>query len=135
VTRALAPLLLACVALAACGGGGGADSKEDAEQTVRDFVRATNQRDADRFCEDVVSQEFLEETTGAKGDQALEACKQQLKQLKGLKVKLVRIDKAVVDGDKARVTAVLETQGQAHRQLLRLKQEDGRWKIAGGSGN
>jgi hypothetical protein len=134
VTRAPAALLVVCTALAACGGGGG-DSKEDAEQTVRDFVQATNQRDADKFCEDVVSQAFLEQTTGANGDKAVDACKQQLKQLKQVKIKLDRIDKTVVDGDKAKVTAVLTVQGQTHKQVLPLKQEDGRWKLAGGSGD
>jgi hypothetical protein len=134
VSRALALLIVACTGLAACGGGA-ADSREDAAQTIRDFVQATNERDADKFCDEVVSQEFLEEATGAKGDKAGEACKRLLKNTKNPRVKLIRIKRTEVDGDKANVTAVIEAQGQTLTQLLRLKQEDGRWKIAGGSGN
>ena len=44
---------------------------------------------------------------------------------------LVRIAKTEIDGDNATVTAVLERQGQRIRQELRLKKEDGDWKLAG----
>ena len=127
------PLLLATVAVllvAACG----SDDKEDVEQTVRDFVQATDQRDADTFCDELVTQEFLEQSTGATGDQAKDACKQQLAAVTGLRVELVRIRKIEIDGDRARVTVVLETQGRRQARLLRLKREDGDWKLAGGRG-
>ena len=37
-----------------------------------------------------------------------------------------------MDGENATVTAVLERQGQRITQKLRLKKEDGDWKLAGG---
>jgi hypothetical protein len=125
-------VLAAAIFLLACGGGG--DDRERAEQTVRDFVKATNARDGDKFCDELVTQEFLEESTGAKGDQAKDACKRQLAAVKGLRVKLVGIRKVALDDDAAKVTVVLITQGRRHVQLLRLKKEGGDWKLAGGTG-
>ena len=122
-------LICLLVAVSGCGGG---DDKEEAEQTVRDFVEATRERDADKFCDELVTQEFLEQTIGATGDKAKESCKREFRNLSGLRVDLVRIAKTEVDGDHATVTAVLDRQGQRIRQELRVKKEDGDWKLAGG---
>jgi hypothetical protein len=124
---ALLATVLGAAALAACGG----DGESDAEQTVKDFVTATNERDADEFCGELVSQSFLEQTTGAKGDKAKDACKKQFRSLKGLKVRLVEIKDTKVDGDEATVTATLEAQGQRQQQAFRLKKEDGRFRLTG----
>jgi Domain of unknown function (DUF4878) len=121
-------LICLLVAVSGCGGG---DDKKDAQQTVRDFVQATRERDADRFCDELVTQEFLEQTIGATGDKAKESCKREFRNLRGLRVTLVRIVKTEVDGDSATVTAVLDRQGQPIREKLRLKKEDGDWKLAG----
>jgi Domain of unknown function (DUF4878) len=128
------PALLAVLALAlvhaACGGD---DDTGEIEQTVRDFVSATDDRDADKFCGEIVTHEFLEESTGAKGDEAEDECKRQLESIKGLDVKLVEITKIEIDDDTATVRAVIETQGDAHPQTLRLEKEDGKWKLTGGA--
>jgi hypothetical protein len=121
-------LICLLVAVSGCGGG---DDKEEAEQTVRDFVQATRERDADRFCDELVTQEFLEQTIGATGDKAKESCKREFRNLRGLRVTLVRIVKTEVDGDNSTVTAVLDRQGQTIKEKLRLKKEDGDWKLAG----
>jgi hypothetical protein len=123
-------LILAALLLAACGG----DDRKDVEHTVRDFVRATDRRDADTFCGDLVTQEFLEETTGATGDNAKDACKQQLRAVTGLQLRLVRIKNIEIEDDTARARVVLEAQGRRQSRLLRLKREDGDWKLAGGRG-
>jgi ketosteroid isomerase-like protein len=127
VVRRIA-LICLLVAVSGCGGG---NDKSDAEQTVRDFVQATRERDADKFCDDLVTEEFLEQTIGATGDKAKESCKREFKNLSGLRVELVRIEKTKLDGDHATVTAVLQRQGQRLTQELRLKKEDGDWKLAG----
>jgi hypothetical protein len=121
-------LICLLVAVSGCGGG---DDKKDAQQTVRDFVQATRERDADRFCDELVTQEFLEQTIGATGDKAKESCKREFRNLRGLRVTLVRMVKTEVDGDNATVTAVLDRQGQTIKEKLRLKNEDGDWKLAG----
>jgi hypothetical protein len=122
---------LICLLVAVSGCGGGGDDKKEAEQTVRDFVQATRERDADQFCDELVTQEFLEQTIGATGDKAKESCKREFRSLRGLRVTLVRMVKTEVDGDEATVTAVLDRQGQTIRETLRLKKEDGDWKLAG----
>jgi hypothetical protein len=123
-------LLLAVLGLVACGG----NDKKDAEQTVRDFITATNKRDADKLCDDLFSKAFIEQATGASGDKAKSSCKQQFKQLRGVKLRLVRISKTKVSGDKATVSAVIETQEQPQPRVFQLTKEDGRWRLAGGAG-
>jgi hypothetical protein len=121
-------LLCVLALLAGCGG----DDKKDAEQTVKDFVTALRERDADTFCDDLVTKDFLGQFSGATGDKAKESCKRELKSVTGLEdVKLVKIQSTKVDGDEAAVTAVIERQGQRQKQVYRLKKEDGDWKLSG----
>jgi hypothetical protein len=121
--------MLSVALLGACGG----NDKKDVETTLRDFVKATNDRDTDKFCKHLVTKQFLEQTTGASGDDAKGACAKQLKALKRPKLRLIRIEKIRVDGDKATAQAVLDIQGQPAPQQFRLK-KDGDWRVAGGSG-
>ena len=122
----LAASVLTILALGACGGG---SDKEDAEQTVRDIASATSDSDGDKFC-DLVTDEFLEQTTGAKGDKAKDACKKQIDSLKNADLKVNKITKTEVDGDNATVTAELESSGQKRPQVFKLKKEDGNYKLA-----
>jgi ketosteroid isomerase-like protein len=127
VARFVALLCLLAL-LAGCGG----DDKKDAEQTVRDFVEAVNERDADAYCDELITEEFREKSTFATGDEASESCKEQLKAIKGLRIELVRIVSTKVDGDKATVIAVLRRPGGEIRQRLQLEKDGGDWKLAGG---
>ena len=127
--RSTAALLLAA-GLAACG----ADDREQVREAVRDFVDATNKRDGDRFCDDLVTQQFLEQSTGATGDDAHGACKKQVAALKGFRIDLGRISRVKVDDDRAQVTARLRAGGQPQTRLFRLRKEDGDWRLAGGTG-
>lgn len=122
----LAASALTILALGACGGG---SDKEDAEQTVRDIASATSDSDGDKFC-GLVTDEFLEQTTGAKGDKAKDACKKQIDSLKDADLKVNKITKTEVDGDNATVTAELESSGQKRPQVFKLKKEDGDYKLA-----
>ena len=123
-----AALICLLALVAGCGG----DDKKDAEQTVRDFVKAVNERDADAYCDDLITQGFLEKSTFAKGDQASESCKRTFKAIKGLHIELVRIVKTEVDGDTATVVAVLRRPGGQIRQRLQLEKDGGDWKLSGG---
>ena len=133
VARPLPALLAASVLALVLGACGGEDDKGEVEQTVRDFVSATNDRDADMFCGEIVTHEFLEQQTGAKGDEAEDECKRQLESIKGLDVKLVEITRTEIEDDTATVRAVIETQGDAQPRTLRLQKEDGKWKLTGGA--
>jgi predicted PilT family ATPase len=118
--------------LALLVGCGGSDDKQEAEQTVRDFVTALQKRDADTFCDDLVTEDFLGQFSGATGDKAKESCKRELNSLTSLeKVRLVKVESTKVSGDDAAVTAVIERQGQRLKQVYRLKKEDGDWKLSG----
>jgi predicted PilT family ATPase len=123
-----AVLICLVALLVGCGG----DDQKDAEQTVRDFVTALQERDADTFCDKLVTEEFLGQFSGATGDKAKESCKRELNSLTSLeKVKLVKVESTKVSGDDAAVTAVIERQGQRLKQVYRLKKEDGDWKLSG----
>jgi hypothetical protein len=123
----LAALICLLAVVAGCGG----DDKKDAEQTVRDFATAVRDRDGDRLCDDILTDEFIGAFSGASGDKGRESCKREIKLLTGLKLKLVRIVRTKVDGDRASVTAVMDREGQPFQQVYKLQKEDGDWKIAG----
>jgi ketosteroid isomerase-like protein len=123
----LAALICLLAAVSGCGG----DDKEDAEQAVRDFATAVRERDADRLCDDILTDDFIGAFSGASGDEGRESCKREIKLLSGLKLKLVRIVRTKVDGDNASVTAVIDREGRPFRQVYKLQKEDGDWKIAG----
>ena len=126
----LALVLALAVALSSCGGG---DDSKDAQQAVRDFVQATNDRDGDRLCGQLLSQEYMEKATGATGDKAEDACKDQLRLIKGLKLRLISLGATKVDGDQATVRASIVTAGQRTNRRFQLAKEDGDWKLVGGS--
>jgi hypothetical protein len=131
VPRALPLLLL--VAIAGCGGGGD-DDPDEVRQTVRDFVEATNEQDGETLCGDLLTQEYLEKSTLATGDRAEEACRQQLDVTSGLTLRLISVGRTEVDGDEATVRAVIDADGVRAPRLFRLEREDGRWKLADGTG-
>jgi hypothetical protein len=129
VVARVACVLALLLALGACGGDDGGDP----QQVVRDFVEATNARDGDELCGELLSQEYLEKYTGATGDGAEEACEKQLDVITGLKLRLVSIGEVEVDGDTATVRATIATGGQRMRRRFELGKEDGSWKLVGGS--
>lgn len=124
-----APAVAACLAVAALAACGGKSDKEEAEDVVRGIAEATNDSDGGKFC-DLVTEQFLEQSTGAKGDEAKDACKKQIDSLKNTKLEVTKVSKVEVKGDKATVTAELSSRGQKRPQVFNLKKEDGEFKLA-----
>ena len=127
----LLALVLAGCALGACGGG---NDEEDVQQVVRDFVEATNERDGDTLCGELLTQEFKEKATGATGDQVDEVCKQQLELTQDFELELISMGQTNVDGERATVRATLNTGGVEAPRLFQLEKEDGEWRLASGTG-
>jgi Domain of unknown function (DUF4878) len=131
----VAALVFLVVVLATDPFEGSGDDEGDAEQVVRDFVTATSKRDSDKLCDELLTEEFIEQATGATGDQARDACKQQLKATRGLTIELRSIRSTEVEDDEATVVAVVTVQGQDQPRTFRLKKEEGDWRLAGGAGS
>ena len=129
--RTLPALALLASGLIACGGS---DDEADAQQTVRDFVEATNERDGERLCGELVTQEFKEQATGASGDRVNRICEQQLELTTELDLKLLAVGATEVDGERATVHTRLDIDGVKAPRIFQLQKEDGSWKLASGSG-
>jgi ketosteroid isomerase-like protein len=124
----LLTLLLAAVALAACGG----DEPEDVEQVIRDWAKASNEHDAKAFCNDYVTQEFAERVSGATGDNAREQCEKLVEVTRpGLRITILDVRDVEIEGDEA--TAIVRRQitgGGPSDQSFRLEKEDGEFRIS-----
>ena len=124
--RALA-LLPVLAVLAGCGGGD--DDAGDAERVVRDFAKAVSESDGKTFCNELVTRDYLEKTVGATGDNAIKQCVKQIDSLQQGSLKVVSFDKTKIDGDRATVTARIETQGRTVPQVFRLEKQNGEFRL------
>jgi hypothetical protein len=124
-------LCLAALGLGACGG----DDESNAEDVLREYVKAANDRDADKFCGDLATDELVEQITGATGDDARDQCRRLLDATQsGLNIELVDVKKVVVDGDRARVTALVKTNSGRSEQTYTLVKQDGDFRVTSNTG-
>ena len=107
-----------------------ADDAEDVRQALRDFVQATNARDGDELCGELLTQEYLEKYTGATGDDARDQCRELLDATQeGLSIELVEVKRVRVDGDRARVTTTVRTNSGETEQTYTLVKQDGDFRV------
>ena len=118
----------AVLSLAACGGG---SDEDKAKRTVTQFFTALDKNDTAKLCEDLLTEEFIEQTTGATGDRAGEQCPRAFSRLQASDVELGKFGRVSVDGEEATVRAAIVRQGHSLPQVFRLKKEDGDWRLAG----
>jgi hypothetical protein len=132
MARPVAVLAVICLlpgaVVAGCGGGSG--DKQDAEATVKQFVKAVDAQDSKRFCNDLVSDSFLEGAFGTKGSAGKKQCETQVKALKNVNLHLVDIKKTEVKGKKANVTVELDSGGRKQTQVLPLVKQGNAWRVS-----
>ncbi len=128
MNRLHTPALAACAALLGFAGCGGGSDKEDVEEVVREVTQATSESDGEKFC-GLLTEQLLEQSTGAEGDKAEDACRKQIDARKKSSLKVTKITKTEIDGDRAEVTAELEMSGRRRPQVFHLKKEDGDFKL------
>jgi hypothetical protein len=126
--RSRALILVLAIGLAGCGGGGG-DDRSDVEGVLKDFAKAVSESDGEKFCNDLVTREYLEKTVGATGDNAVEQCEKQISSRRQGSFKIVKFDKVEIDGDKATVTAQIEFGGAKAPQVFQLEKQDGDFRL------
>jgi hypothetical protein len=120
--------MLAALAMAGCGGE---DDEAEAERVLRDYVKAANDRDADKFCGDLATDELVEQITGATGDTARDQCRRLLDATQeGLSIELVDVKRVKVDGDRARVTTTVRTNSGEAEQTYTLVKQDGDFRVS-----
>ncbi len=128
--RLRTPGLAACLVLLALAGCGGGSDKEEAEKVVRDVAEATSESDGEKSCS-LVTKKLLEQLTGTKGDKAKGDCEKLVDSSKSRKIEIAKITRTEIKGDKATVTALVESQGRKRPQVFNLKKEDGDFRLAG----
>ena len=83
-----------------------ATTRSDVEQVVARLRHGRHESDGETFCNELVTREYLEKTTGATGRQRGRAVREADRAASSrASFKIVKIDKTEIDGDKATVTA------------------------------
>jgi hypothetical protein len=127
VLRRLAPLL-ACVAIAACGGSG---DEDDVKRVVNDLYAGFADRKANRVC-DTLSRKQRDAISAGAGGERTQSCEQVMSialsfEGKGLRrAKGAEVTEVEVDGDEA--TAIVEYRDKK-KSRLGLAKEGGEWRI------
>ncbi|MBA3302105.1 MAG: hypothetical protein H0T15_09595 [Thermoleophilaceae bacterium] len=119
--------MLLCAALAGCG----STPEDEAEQTVRDWIKAFNARDP-KICTELYSEKFIKTTLRSSGKRGQRRCLRQLERFgpKGsTEITLRTIDKTVKTGDIISVSSQIETNGTQGRLTFNLTESDGKWRI------
>jgi hypothetical protein len=129
VLRRLAPLV-ACIALAACGGSG--DDEDEVRKVVNQLYAGLADRKANRVCDTLSRRQHEAITAGADGKRA-QSCEQVMSLVlslggAGLKqAKQAEVTDVELDGDQATVTVEYRNKKTRHG----LAKENGAWKIDG----
>ena len=120
------------VVLTACGGS---DDEADAQQTVRDFVEATNRRDGERLCGDLVTQKFKEQANGRHRRPRGSDLRAPARADQGPRARPDRRGQDGGTGERATVRTRLDIDGVQAPRVFELMKEDGAWKLSSGSGD
>jgi hypothetical protein len=126
-------LVVAATLVSAVPGCGGGNDREDAEKAVREFARAANERNADKLCGELVTEEFVEMATLATGEAARKACREGFADLNRPQLEIVSFEKTEIDGDRAIVTTRVNVGEEPRVQVFELAKEGGKFRVNSGS--
>ncbi|SEH13942.1 hypothetical protein [Thermoleophilum album] len=99
--------------------------------TVERFVEAVNERNARLLCSELLTQQFVEGVTATRGATARRLCERELAAIRGPRLRLVRVKAVRVVDDEATVRALIDYGPLRRDRELRLRREQGRWRIEG----
>jgi Domain of unknown function (DUF4878) len=115
-------LVLAALALAACGGGGKSD-----EDQITDAITTSSTTHSDSNCTDLLTQRFIEQTEFDTGSAALKACKDETAADNADSVKVTNVEG---DGDNATANVALQGSTFDGQTLkISLVKEGDQWKL------
>jgi len=123
----LISLLLALGALSGCG----ETPEGQAEQTVKDWISAFNERDP-RLCTEVYSPVFLKRSVGSDSTGSEKRCVRSLKEFgppSALKVTFKFFESTKVDGDKVTSVVAVEANETPQEITFTLSESDGAYRI------
>lgn len=119
------PVVLGCMALALGGCGGAA---RDPEEVVKEFIEAYDRGDP-RACRELVTDGYVKAITREDGERGRELCEQQLAGIAPADVKLDLIPSVDDRGDVVDVVVRLRIDGRQEEQSLRLRRQDGEYRV------
>ena len=116
---------IALLGVAACGGG---DDEGDAEDTVREFTTALADKDGKKACDQLAEDAKNQfEQSGQKCEDLLQLAFASISEEERNQLRDIEPDVSV-DGDNA--TAKVPNIGEEGDSEIKLKKEDGDWKIS-----
>ncbi len=123
----LALLLLVVLGLAACGGGDSTGSGEEGqiETVIEESVTSSDPAK----CTELMTQNFVEQTAGAEGEEALEECEEEAGD-ESDDADSVEVTEVEVDGTEATAHAAFVGGGlDGQTVIVALVKAGGRWKL------
>lgn len=131
IKMTLAAILVAMLAAfaGACGGG------DDPSATVEDFFAAVTDGDGGTACELITADglEVISGELGSAGGSCEDAIEQAGPFIEQFGLELEGAETTSEDGDTATVEATVSALGEEETSEIDLVQEDGSWKISGGT--
>jgi hypothetical protein len=122
-------ILIAALALAACGGSGSSTSGGDEEAAIVTAIEKSATANDPSKCTELQTQAFNEQEKGTSGAEATEICEEEAEE-QGSPAKSVDVSNVKIDGEKATAEAAIGGSALNGQTVeLELVKEDGDWKL------
>jgi hypothetical protein len=122
-------LIVAALALTACGGGGSSTSGGDDEAAIVETVEKSATTDDPSKCTELQTQAFNEQEKGSSGKEATEFCEEEAEEQES-PAKSVDVSNVKIEGETATAEAAIGGSALNGQTVeLELVKEDGDWKL------